>query len=79
MSAIEWILSIVAGFVLVILGIFGILWVIDWTQAPENNRGYCVKIEYKTVYIPHAGWSDSDLTYTKKDVPYCVEWENYKP
>ena len=79
MNALEWILSIVAGFVLVVLAIFGFMWVVNWLDSPENNRGYCVEIAYKTVYVPHAGWSDSDLTYEKKQVPYCTEWENYKP
>lgn len=79
MNALEWILSIVAGFVIVILAIFGFMWVVNWMQSPENNRGYCIEIAYKTVYIPDAGWSDYDLQYHEKQLPYCVEWENYKP
>ena len=58
---------------------YGFVWLVGWMQSPENNRGYCMEIAYKTVYIPDAGWSDYDLKYNEKQLPYCVEWENYKP
>jgi hypothetical protein len=70
-----------AGIISVILVgtaiVFGVYKFYEWTTSPQQNPGYCIKIETKTVYKTDVGWTD--VTYYKDTVSKCVEWENYKP
>lgn len=77
MKILSSIAGAIVGLIIAAAIIFGVTKFVEFINSPEQNRGYCVKIETVDVYKANAGWTE--VTYEKSTVDRCVEWENYKP